>query len=87
MDDRLENKYSLLDNDFKDVWCSNDFSLPFSEYYSDDLYKNLTPCNKCRFLKDICYPCHLLIDKETESEMTLCKFMYDEIKRREHEIE
>ena len=43
MDDRLENKYSLLDNDFKDVWCSNDFSSPFLEYYSDDLYKNLTP--------------------------------------------
>ncbi len=81
LDKNLEYKYSLLEQEFGDVWATEDFSKPFSQYYSDDLYTKLYPCNNCKYLKDYCYPCYLLIDKNRKAEMTLCKYMEDEIRR------
>ena len=81
MNDDLEYRHNLLDKNFADIWKEKDFSEPFSRYYSDWLYENLEPCKTCRYLKDLCYPCHLLIDEKEKREMTMCKFFVNEIEK------
>lgn len=66
-------QYSLLDKSFFEVWESEDFKTPFSRYYGDELYKNLEPCNKCKYLGDICFPCHLAQKAGEPSVMQKCQ--------------
>jgi len=70
-------KQSLLSSDFFEVWESNQFKTPFSRYYGDELYTEMEPCNKCKYLGDVCFPCHLGLKPNEYSVMTNCKLISD----------
>lgn len=68
-------QYSLLDEDFFSVWESEDFKLPFSRYYGDELYRTLIPCNGCKYLGDVCFPCHLSREADVDAVMHNCNLL------------
>lgn len=79
LDLSLRGKYSLLDNTFESIWLNEKFVTPFSKYYSDSFYERIKPCNQCKYLKKECYPCHLLINPNIDTEMTMCRMFKEEL--------
>lgn len=78
-----ETKQSLLSSDFFEVWESEQFKTPFSRYYGDELYASVEPCNQCKYLGDICFPCHLGLKLNEHSVMTKCKLINNLMNQRE----
>ena len=72
----------VLQEDFWDIFDSKEFTEPFSIYYGDEMYKEMTPCNNCKYLYESCMPCYLC-KKEPEKEMKLCKLFQQYIEEKE----
>ncbi len=73
------NKYKLKGNDFWKMWNSESFCKPFSIYFGDEVYKNISPCNQCEYLCDKCFPCYLGVNTDKESKMQMCSKMKEEM--------
>lgn len=71
--------YDMKIHNYWDVWESTDFHTPFSRYFNPDVYKDLDPCNECKYLMQSCFPCHLLIESGKKAQMGQCAFMRDRI--------
>lgn len=82
--DRVRNyivkEHSMLNEDFKDIWKSEEFAKPFSVYYGDEIYKNLEPYNKCKYLYNECFPCYLTVNG-AKSVMRECNFFEEEMRK------
>jgi MoaA/NifB/PqqE/SkfB family radical SAM enzyme len=51
---------SLIDNSFYEIWNSGYYMNMFKLIWNEDTYKNYTPCNHCKYLKNRqCNPCPL----------------------------
>lgn len=77
------NKYSLLEHNFFDIWNNDDFTLPFTRYYGDKIYKNMQPCNDCTYLCNECFPCHLGVFPDELSVMNRCQLLKNRMQKQE----
>lgn len=61
------------------MWNSENFVKPFSIYFGDEVYKNMSPCNQCKYLCEECFPCYLGVNGDKESKMQMCCVMKEKM--------
>ena len=79
-------EYELLKEEFWTIWNSDTFSKPFKAYFGDKKYRNLAPCNECKYLYDECFPCHLYIKENERAQMNQCVLFDMKIKERQRVV-
>lgn len=61
----------ILEEDFWEIFDSKEFTEPFSKCFGDTVFKNIMPCNRCKYLYQDCTPCYLCV-KNTNMNMDQC---------------
>ena len=71
-------RQSVLDSGAKEIWESKLYNGLLSALFKPDALKNYVPCNQCKYLGSICWPCPLPSLRGDRLVMSSC---YDAMKR------
>ena len=71
---------SVLENGAKDIWDSKLYNGLLSAFFKPNALKNYVPCNQCKYLGSICWPCPIPTLRGDRLVMHTCAMMMKKMK-------
>lgn len=68
---QYKNKSNLLKNDLEEILTNDLFQKAFSFQAALDTYSKWVPCNRCPYLREICFPCPVAPNELVEQKIVL----------------
>ncbi|AZR72703.1 hypothetical protein BBF96_04430 [Anoxybacter fermentans] len=62
---------------FYDIWKEKIFDNPYELTEGSEFYQKYKPCNKCKYLKNKCYPCPVFGINKEEIKIKKCNNYFD----------
>ena len=77
---------SVLESGAKNIWDSKLYSGLLSAFFKSDALKNYVPCNRCKYLGSICWPCPIPTLRGDRLVMRNCQMIMDKMKKEGMEL-